>query len=223
MKKMWCVAEIDYEYRKRMYRLLDLYSEDYNPKYPIICFDEKHKHLIGDLRTSIPMAPGSPEKYDYSYGRYGTANIFVAVDFKGGKRDIIVTDRRTKKDFAMYIKHLVNNVFPEAKMLRIIMDNLNTHTYLSILETFDFKEAVELISKVIFIYTPKHPSWLNVAEIEINVMDMQCTGRRISSKELLVSETTAYMNYRNENNAQIHWFFTREDADKKLSKHYVEA
>jgi hypothetical protein len=114
---MWCIKEIDDEYRNRMYTLLRLYSEDYNPKYPIICFDEKHKHLIGDIRTRIPMKPGTPEKYDYQYERNGTTNIFLAVDFKGGKRDITVTDRRTKKDFARYIKHLINEVFPEAEKL----------------------------------------------------------------------------------------------------------
>ena len=145
-----------------MNHILDLYAEDYNPKYPIICFDEKHKHLIGDLKPKIPMIPGNVEKYDYSYSRNGTANIFVAVDFKGGKRDIMVTDRRTKKDFAIYIKHLVNNVFPDAEKLRIIMDNLNTHSYLSILENFEFNEAVELISKISFHNTPKHASWLNM-------------------------------------------------------------
>jgi hypothetical protein len=218
---MWCIQKIDDEYRKRMYTVLRLYSEPYNPYYPIICFDEKHKHLIGNLKTKIPMKPGSSEKYDYSYSRNGTANIFVAVDFKGGKRDIMVTDRRTKKDFAMYIKHLVNDVFPNAKTLRIIMDNLNTHTYSAILETFEFNEAVELISKVKFYYTPKHASWLNIAEIEINVMDTQCTGRRISSKELLSSETLAYMNYRNENKSKISWNFSKDDADKKLSKCYI--
>ena len=221
MKKMWCIEKIDEEYRKRMYTILRLYSEDYDSNYPIICFDEKHKPLISNLREKIPMRPGISEKYDYSYKRKGSANIFVAVDFNGGKRDIMVTNRRTKKDFAMYIKHLVNNVFPKAKKLRIIMDNLNTHTYESILENFEFKEAVELISKLRFYYTPKHASWLNIAEIEINVMDTQCTGRRINSKELLISETTAYMNNRNENKSKINWNFTKKDADKKLSKCYI--
>jgi hypothetical protein len=155
---MWCIKEIDEEYRRRMYRILNLYSEDYNPKYPVICFDEKHKTLIGDINERIPMKLGSPEKYDYQYKRNGVANIFVAVDFKGGKRDISVTNRRTKSDFAHYIKHLVNNVFPDAKMLKIVMDNLNTHTYTAILENFKFKEALELINKVNFHYTPKHAS-----------------------------------------------------------------
>jgi hypothetical protein len=115
----------------------------------------------------------------------------------------------------------VNNVFPEAKKLRIIMDNLNTHTYRSILENFEFNEAVKIISKIEFHNTPKHASWLNIAEIEINIMDTQCTGRRIANKELLIKETTAYMNYRNENESKIYWNFTREDANKKLSKYYI--
>jgi hypothetical protein len=220
---MWCISEIDEEYRKRMYKIINLYNEDYNPKYPVICLDEKHKPLIGDIKDKIPMKEGSSEKYDYQYKRNGTANVFVAVDFKGGKRDITVTSRRTKSDFAHYIKYLVSEVFPNAKKLRIVMDNLNTHTYLSILENFEFDKAIWLISKVNFYYTPKHASWLNMAEIEINVMDLQCTGRRISSKELLISETTAYQNYRNKNECKIQWNFTKEEADKKLSKYYVSS
>ena len=167
------------------------------------------------------MKPGSVEKYDYQYKRNGTANIFVAVDFKGGKRDITVTKRRTKRDFALYIKHLVDNVFPEAKKLRIVLDNLNTHTYLAILETFDFHEASRLIKKIDFYYAPKHASWLNIAEIEINVMDKQCTGRRIGNINLLISETQAFQNNRNENKAKINWGFTRSNADEKMSKCYV--
>ena len=218
---MWCISEIDAEYRKRMYKVLNLYSEDYNPQYPIICFDEKHKQLIDDTRSKISMKPGSPEKYDYTYKRNGTANIFVAVDFKGGKRDITVTDRRTKKDFAFYMKHLVNETFSHAKKLRIVMDNLNTHTYSSILETFEFKEAVELISKLEFYPTPKHASWLNIAEIEINVMDQECTGRRIGNKNNLINETTSWCNDRNEKKSKIHWNFTKNKADEKLSKLYI--
>jgi len=124
---MWCIAEIDEEYRNRMYNLLDLYAEDYNPDEPVICLDEKPKQLLGDARPSILMKKGSSEKYDYEYKRNGKSNIFVAVDFKGGKRDVTVTDRRTKKDFARYIKHLINNVFSDAKKLIIVLDNLNIH------------------------------------------------------------------------------------------------
>ncbi|KZX10666.1 hypothetical protein MBCUR_17000 [Methanobrevibacter curvatus] len=183
-----------------MYTILKLYNEEYDPKYPIICFDEKHKPLIGDIIEKIPMKPGKFEKYDYQYKRNGTANIFVAVDFNKGQRYIMLTNRRTKSDFAYYIKHLVDKVFTKDKKLKIITDSLNTHIYASILETFEFKEALRLMSKITFYYTPKHASWLNIAEIEINVTDKQCTGRKISNKNLLISETKAYQDYRNEKN-----------------------
>jgi hypothetical protein len=132
---MWCIAEIDAEYRKRMYDVLDLYEGEYDPKKPVICFDEKSKQLLSDSRKSIPMKKGSLEKYDYEYKRNGKANIFVAVDFKGGKRDVMVTDRRTKKDFALYMEYLLKNTFADAEKLRIVLDNLNTHTEKSIKET----------------------------------------------------------------------------------------
>ena len=219
---MWCIAEIDEKYRKRMYNILDLYEEDYDPKRPIICFDEKPKQLIEDKRKPINMKKGSPERYDYEYKRNGKVNIFVAVNFKGGKRDITVTDRRTKKDFALYIKHIINNTFSSAEKLRIVLDNLNTHTEKAIRETFDEKEADDILNKVEFHYTPEHASWLNVAEIEINVMDTECTGRRISDKTTLINETKSWCNERNENKSKINWNFIKKDADKKLSKYYTK-
>jgi hypothetical protein len=219
---MWCIAKIDAEYRKRMYDVLDLYEEEYDPKRPVICFDEKPKQLLSDNRKSIPMKKGSPEKYDYEYKRNGKSNIFVAVDFKGGKRDVMVTDRRTKNDFALYMKHLLKNTFADAEKLRIVLDNLNTHTEKSIKETFDEKEAKEILNKIEFHYTPKHASWLNIAEIEINVMDIECTGRRISDKKTLIKETRAWCCERNEKQSKISWNFTKKDADKKLSKYYTK-
>jgi len=138
---MWCIAEINEEYRERMYDLLDLYAEEYDPKRPVICLDEKPKQLIKNKRDSIPMRKGKLEKCDYEYERMGKTNIFLAVDFKGGKRDITVTNRRTKKDFAFYIKHLIDNVFPNAEILRIVLDNLNTHTEKAIKDNFDEVEA----------------------------------------------------------------------------------
>jgi hypothetical protein len=172
---MWCIAKIDEEYRKRMHNILDLYEEDYDPKKPVICFDEKPKQLREDKRKAIPMKKGSPEKYDHEYKRNGKANIFVAVDFKGGKRDITVTDRRTKNDFALYMKHILNNTFSDAEKLRIVLDNLNTHFEKSIKDTFDENEANDILNRIEFHYTPKHTSWLNITEIEINVMDIECT------------------------------------------------
>ncbi|MDR1820687.1 MAG: IS630 family transposase [Methanobrevibacter sp.] len=220
-KRMWCINEIDEEYRNRMYDVLDLYEKEYDPFYPVICFDEKHKKLIEDVRERIPIKPGKPEKYDYEYKRNGTANIFVAVDFKGGKRDVTVTDRRTKKDFAHYMKHLVDDVFTDAHKLIIVLDNLNTHFKKSIIDTFEKEEATRLLNKLEFHYTPKHASWLNIAEIEINVMDMECTGGRMKNKDYLMKETMAWCSDRNEKNSKINWNFTKKKADKKLSKYYI--
>lgn len=218
---MWCVQEINEEYLKRMYDILDLYQEDYDPKRPVVGFDEKPKQLLSDKREKIPMKPGEPEKYDYEYKRNGKVNIFVAVDFKAGSRDVKVTDRRTKEDFALYMKHLVNEVFPEAEVIRVVLDNLNTHTESAFYETFEKEDAEELLSKIEFHYTPKHASWLNIAEVEINVMDTESIGRRIGDKNTLISEIQAWMRRRNKNKSKIDWRFTRENADEKLSKYYV--
>jgi hypothetical protein len=219
---MWCIAEITPEYKERMYDILELYQEKYDPLKPVVGVDEKPKQLIGEERQKIAMKPGSPEKYDYEYQRNGNANIFIAIDPKAGKRDVKVTDHRTKKDFALYMKHLINEVFPKAEVIRVILDNLNTHNESSFYETFKEKEAKRLLSKIEFHYTPKHASWLNVAEIEINVMDIECTGRRIEDKKTLINETQAWVKRRNKNKKKIEWKFTKKDADYKLSKYYVK-
>jgi len=204
-----------------MYDVLDLYEEPYDPQKPIINLDEKPKQLLGEKRTAIPMIPGSPEKYDYEYVRNGTANIFMAVEFKVGKRVTQVTERRTMKDFALFVKMLVDKEYPDSKVIRLIADNLNTHKEMAFYETFDLNEAERLLSKLEFHHTPKHASWLNAAEIEINVMDIECTGRRIGDIETLTSEIAAWTKRRNDQKKKINWKFTRENADKKLSKYYV--
>jgi len=218
---MWCVQTIDAEYRKRMYDVLDLYEEEYDPENPLVCFDEKPKQLIGDKRMSIPMKPGSPEKYDYEYVRNGTANIFMAVEFKAGKRVTQVTKRRTMVDFAQFVKMLVDEEYPDVENIRLVMDNLNTHKEKSFYVAFSEDEAERILDKIEFHYTPKHASWLNAAEIEINVMDIECTDRRIADMELLAYEVAAWTSGRNDNENKINWEFTSENADEKLSKHYV--
>jgi hypothetical protein len=218
---MWCVQTIDAEYRERMYDVLDLYEELYDPENPLVCFDEKPKQLIGDKRMSIPMKPGSPEKYDYEYVRNGTANIFMAVEFKAGKRVTQVTKRRTMVDFAQFVKMLVDEEYPDVENIRLVMDNLNTHKEKSFYEAFSEDEAKRILDKIEFHYTPKHASWLNAAEIEINVMDIECTDRRIADMELLAYEVAAWTRGRNDNENKINWEFTSENADEKLSKHYV--
>jgi len=217
---MWCIQKITPEFRRRMYDILDLYQEPYDPKRPLIGVDEKPKQLIEDSRPSIPMQHGKTEKYDYEYKRNGTANIFMAVEPKHGNRNTKVTKQRTNKDFAHFMGELVS-FYPYADKLRIVLDNLSTHTKKAFYENFEQKEADRILSKLEFHYTPKHASWLNVAEIEIGVMDSQCTDRRIKNISYLKSEVQAWTKRRNKDKCKIDWRFTREDADKKLIKHYV--
>ena len=183
--------------------------------------DEKSKQLLEDTRQPIKAKPGKLEKYDYEYKRKGTCNIFVAIEPKAGVRIVKVTDTRTKKDFAYFVEELVEKYFRKATFIQLVLDNLNTHFEGSLIETFGKRKATRLLKKIKFIYTPKHGSWLNMAEIEINIMDRQCTGGRIQSKEKLESEVTIWSKQRNSNKCNIEWKFTRQDADLKLSKHYV--
>ena len=217
---MWCIQTIDSEFRKRMYDILDLYEEDYDPKRPIVCLDEKPKQLIEDKRKPIPMKPGSTEKYDYEYIRNGTANIFMAVEFKAGKRVTQVTERRTMTDFAQFMKVLVIDEYSETEVVRVISDNLNIHKEKAFYEAFSEDEAKQILKKIEFHYTPKHASWLNAAEIEIGVMDEECTDRRIGDIGKLTNEVAAWTKRRNENRKKINWKFTKKIADEKLSKYY---
>lgn len=218
---MWCISEINQEFRERMYDVLDLYGEPYNPQKPVIGLDEKPKQLIGDAKKPISMEPGKPERYDYEYIRKGNANIFMAVEFKAGKRTTRVTSRRTKRDFAKFIKHLVDRVYPNAERLQLVIDNLNTHKESVFYEVYSPKEAKRIIDKIEFHYTPVHASWLNVAEVEIGVMDVECTRKRIPDKNLLREEIRAWERKRNKQKKKIDWKFTKQKADEKLSKYYV--
>ena len=204
-----------------MYDILNLYNEQYDPMKPVIGLDEKSKQLIEDKRRPIPMKPGSVERYDYEYVRRGTANIFVAVEPKGGKRITLVTAQRTKRDFAFFLRDIVDKHYPHVKLLRIVLDNLNTHNQSSLCENFGEEEAQRILRRIEFHYTPKHASWLNVAEIEIGVMDIECTDRRIKNIEMLAKEVDAWAARRNEQRKTIVWAFTKERADKKLGAYYV--
>jgi len=211
---------MDAAFRACMYDVLDLYEEPYDPKKPLLCLDEKPKQLLREKRRPIPMKPGSPEKYDYWYARNGTANIFMAVEFKAGRRVTQVTERRTMTDFALFVKLLVDE-YPDVEVIRLVTDNLSTHKEKSFYETFSKDEAERIMNKIEFHYTPKHASWLNAAEIEISVMDIECTSRRIGDREMLTREVAAWTKRRNCGRKKIDWKFTKEKADKKLSKHYV--
>jgi hypothetical protein len=183
--------------------------------------DEKSKQLLEDSRKPIAAKPGSYEKYDYEYKRKCTCNIFVAVEPKAGMRFVKVTDTRTKADFAQFILELVEVHFPKVDYIQIVLDNLNTHFVGSLIETFGKRKTNSLMKRIKFIYTPKHASWLNMAEIEINIMDRQCTGGRIETKKKLTAEVKKWNKDRNKKKCKIEWKFTKQDADKKLSKHYV--
>jgi hypothetical protein len=220
---MWCIGKITAIYRNRMYDLLDLYAEEYDPKRPVICTDEKSKQLLQNKKDPIVMRPGRHERYDYEYKRNGTRNIFVAVEPKGGWRKAVVTRHRKKPDFARFIRDLLKERrFRNADKIRLVLDNLNTHFPASFYATFPKEEAERILSKIEFHYTPTHASWLNMAEIELNVMDRECLGgRRIASEAALIGELAAWQKRRNKAKRKIEWKFTRQDADKKLGKHYI--
>jgi len=218
---MWCIQKITPEYRRRMYDILDLCEEKYNPEYPVIGLDEKPKQLLKDSREPIPMKKGVTKKIDYEYKRNGRANIFVTVEPKAGNREIKVTRQRTRIDFAFFVKELVDIHYPNAKKIRLVVDNLNTHNEKSFYENFDDVKAKRILAKIEFHYTPKHASWLNVAEIEIGIMDNQCTGTRIGTIEKLTEEVKEWTKARNKMKKKIDWRFTRQNADEKMSKHYV--
>ena len=217
---MWCIATITPEYRNRMYKVLDLYKEEYDAKYPVICVDEKSKQLLGEIRKPIPMKVGSPAKHDYEYKRKGTSNIFVAVEPKAGRHLLKVTKRRTKHDYATFIKELLNT-YKKATKIRLVADNLNTHFEKSFYETFKLTEANKILKRIDFFYTPKHASWLNMAEIEINMLETECLDRKIDTHEKLIREVYVWESEKNKKNKKIFWKFTKKDADRKLSKHYV--
>lgn len=219
---MWCVGKITAVYRKRMYDLLDLYAEEYDPKKPVICTDEKSKQLLQNKKDPIPMRPGRGERYDYEYKRNGTRNIFVAVEPRAGWRRAVPTRRRKKPDFARFIRGLVTGRYRNADIIRLVLDNLNTHFAASFYEAFPPQEAERILKKIEFHYTPTHASWLNMAEIELNVMDRECLGgRRIADEATLTRELAAWQKRRNKAKRKIEWRFTRQDADKKLGKHYI--
>lgn len=216
---MWCIGKIDAEYIARMEDVLSLYEQPYDAEYPVVCFDEVSKQLIKETRQAIPAKAGQLERYDYEYKRMGTANLFVCFEPLAGQRTITVTERRTKKDFALQMKSLVER-YPDAKKIRIVLDNLNTHKASALYENFIPEQARQILDKLEFHFTPVHASWLNMAEIEINVLSNQCLDRYIHSSELLSSEVEAHELSRNQSNATVNWQFTCADARKKLARFY---
>ena len=218
---MWCIGALTEEYRQRMYDLLDLYARPFRAKEPVICLDEKSKQLLKDSRPPLPIQPGSPAKQDYEYVRVGTCNLFVAVEPKGGRRTVVVTDHQAKTDFVAFVQYLLKQVYAKARRIHLVMDNLNTHFLKCFEEVLGVKKANALLRRVVFHYTPKHASWLNMAEIEIGALSCQCLDRRLPDEATLIREVNAWQAHRNGQRRTIEWTFTRQDADRKLSKHYV--
>lgn len=213
---MWCVPKLTSEFIERMEHLLDLYALPYNKDEPVVCIDEKSKQLIQDVRTALPMTKHAQRRRDYEYRRGGTRNIFCAVEPKGGRRKITVTLRRTKKDFAAFVKTLVNEDYPDARMIHIVCDNLNTHNPSSFQEMFGKEETQRLMKRIRFHYTPKHASWLDMAEIELSVLSRTAINGRISDEDALKTRIDRFQKERNRQRKTIDWKFTKEVARQRM-------
>lgn len=200
--------------------VLDLYALPLDPNYPQVCFDERPVQLLEDVYEPIPTQPGQVRRYDYEYERNGTANLFVMCQPLAGWRSVKTTERRTKIDFAYCMKDLVDIHFPDAEMIRVVLDNLNTHTPGALYEAFEPKEARRILRKLEFHYTPKHGSWLNMAEIEISILSRQCLKQRVGSIDKLQLVTHSWTQQRNEQQAKINWEFDVTKARTKLARLY---
>lgn len=222
MKKRWCIPSVGAEFVWRMEDVLDLYEEPYDPKKPVVCFDEMPHQLVEEVRVPLPVGPGRPALHDYEYRRRGTANLFVCFEPKGNRRHVDVTERRTAIDFASQMRRLVDERYPEAEVVRVVLDNLNTHTGASLYRAFEPWEARRVLRRLEFHHTPKHASWLNQAEVEFSVLlSRQClSGRRIPDEETLTREIETWEVDRNERGETVQWRFTAQDARRKLSRLY---
>ena len=219
-RDMWCIPKVDAEYVARMEDVLDLYGEAPDPARPVVCFDESPNQLIGEVRAPVPAQPGQPQRYDYEYRRNGTLNLFVFLDAHRPWRHVKVTDRRTAKDFAQCMRDLVDLHYAEADCIRVVLDNLSSHSVAALYRTFAPDEARRLARRLAFHYTPKHASWLNMVEIEIGVLRSQCLDRRIDNRQDMENEIDAWQKQRNASGAKIKWMFSTEKARTKLARAY---
>lgn len=208
------------EFVYHMEEVLDLYHEPYDPRYPLVCFDETSKQLISETRVPLPSAPGQVAHYDYEYERNGVRNLFLFCEPLHGWRHIKVTEQRTKVDWAYCMKQLVDEFYPDAVRVRLVQDNLNTHNPAALYEVFEPKEAKRLLGRLEFHYTPKHGSWLNIAEIEFSVLSRQCLDQRIPDEATLQREVAAWEEERNTSEKKVNWRFTTQDARIKLKRLY---
>lgn len=216
---MWCIPKVTPEFEERMYDVLDVYAREADVKHPVVCLDEKTHQLLSTPRGRKLSSPGKLKKEDYEYKRHGTVNHFVAVNPRGGKRHIQVTGRRTAGDFAHFMQYLIMGVYKQAEQVCVVLDNLNIHGEKAIRETYGEEEGGRICARIEWHHTPKHASWLNMAEIEIGVLQRNVLSKRIGVKEELKKEVAAYQRRRNRESAGINWQFTREKAKEVFKLH----
>ena len=220
---MWCIPpDCDAEFVCAMENVLAVYKRPHDPLRPVVCFDEKSKQLVGEIAKPIPAAPGRVECHDYEYVRNGTANFFMFVEPLGGWRHVSVTQRRTKLDFAQQMKELVDVHYPNAHKITLVMDNLNTHRLSCLYEAFTPEEARRIFERIEVVHTPKHGSWLNMAECELSVLEKQCLGERIDNQLILCEQVRIWENDRNNRCKKIDWQFQTGDARIKLRRLYPQ-
>ncbi len=218
---MWCIPpKQNAAFVADMEQVLDVYQRPYDPRYPVICMDESHKQLIGDVQPPLPTTPGHAQKEDCNYERHGTGTLFIAFEPAGGQRHVAVTERRTQRDWAHFIRSIVDEFCPTAERVTLVCDQLNTHYLASLYETFTPEEAHRLARKLEIVHTPKHGSWLNMAEIELSALSRQCLDRRIADLVTLAREVAAWEQERNVHATTVHWHFTTADARVKLASLY---
>jgi transposase len=222
LRKCWCIPTVGAEFVWRMEDILDLYAEPYDPKRPQVCFDEQTVQLIAETRHPLSSEPGKPERFDYEYRRNGTRNLFMFFQPLVGWRHVKVTERRTKIDFSYCMRDLTDVFFPQADVIRVVQDNLNTHTPAALYEAFEPTEAKRILNRLEFHYTPKHGSWLNMVEIELSVLSGQCLDQRIPDEDVLRHEVTAWEEPRNAQQTTVDWRFTTESARVKLKRLYPD-
>jgi len=203
-----------------MEEVLAVYTRPYDPTRPVVCLDETSKQLVSETRTPLPAEPGQPERVDYEYERQGTANLFMAVEPLTGQRHVTVTDRRTAVDFAQVVKALLEVHYPHAEKVVLVLDNLNTHKPAALYQAFEPAVAWRLLERLDIHHTPKHGSWLNMAEIELSVLNQQCLNRRIPDTATLTREVAAWQQARNADPRPVNWRFTTADARIKLKRLY---
>jgi hypothetical protein len=221
LKKQWCIGTMNSQFLARMEQILALYALPLSSHYPVVCFDERPCFLIGDHVAGLEMKAGQAKREHYAYEKNGSCALLMAIEPKTGKRQAQVFDRRTKQEYAQFMKELAER-YPQARKIRLVQDNLNTHSTSSFYETFSAEEAFALAQRFEFYYTPKSASWLNMIEIEFSALSKQCLNRRIATKEELAREVLSLVKEREEKAVKIEWQFSIESARQKLNRHYQE-